>query len=432
MTPPWGRLLRLRKEKERMKHLKLGFIGAGFIAKFYTRSLKYIRNADLSAIYAIKGADELASMARQLGVGDPKVCGSIAELVKNCDVVAVLVPNFAKVAIMEEVAAARAAGAEMLGLIVDKPLARNMREANRMVELGDACKVSVAYHENQDHMEPIRVGLEQLKPAMFASGPLMLARSAEEHGGPHEPWFWDPTKQGGGVLCDMGCHSIDVSRFILTPPGKPLDFLQPVSVTARTLLLKWGQPAYRKKLLEERGVDYSKTPAEDYATGMVEFRNPETGQIVAGQFTDSWMWDMQGLRLLMEALGPGYATRIDSLVSPLSVFIGDAVAEAIKDAESALEKATATRGLLVVHPNEMDLYGYIAELQDSVRAFSTGGKPLLDWRHGRSVTELVMAAYMSAERGKTIDLTDPAVTAELQTYIPLIQQGKGGEVLFAK
>src|ERR1039457_6577423 len=165
-----------------MKHLKLGFIGAGFIAKFYTRSLKYIRNADVSAIYAIKGADE------------PKVCGSIAELVENCDVVAVLVPNFAKVAVMEEVAAARAAGAETLGVIVDKPLARNMREANRMVELGDACKVSVAYHENQDHMEPIRVGLEQLKPAMFASGPLMLARSAEEHGGPHEPWFWDPTK----------------------------------------------------------------------------------------------------------------------------------------------------------------------------------------------------------------------------------------------
>jgi hypothetical protein len=80
----------------------------------------------------------------------------------------------------------------------------------------------------------------------------------------------------------------------------------------------------------------------------------------------------------------------------------------------------------------MDLYGYIAELQDSVRAFSTGGKPLLDWRHGRSVTELVMAAYMSGETGKTIDLRDPATKAALQTYIPLIQQGKGGDVLFGK
>ena len=28
------------------------------------------------------------------------------------------------------------------------------------------------------------------------------------------------------------------------------------------------------------------------------------------------------------------------------------------------------------------------------------------------------------------DLTDPAVQKELETYIPLIQQGKGAEVLF--
>jgi hypothetical protein len=37
---------------------------------------------------------------------------------------------------------------------------------------------------------------------------------------------------------------------------------------------------------------------------------------------------------------------------------------------------------------------------------------------------------MSAEKKKVIDLTDPAIQQELETYIPLIQQGKGGEVLF--
>ncbi len=40
-----------------------------------------------------------------------------------------------------------------------------------------------------------------------------------------------------------------------------------------------------------------------------------------------------------------------------------------------------------------------------------------------------MAAYMSAEKRKTIDLTDPATKEELETYIPLIQQGRGAEVL---
>lgn len=36
-----------------------------------------------------------------------------------------------------------------------------------------------------------------------------------------------------------------------------------------------------------------------------------------------------------------------------------------------------------------------------------------------------MAGYLSAERGKTIDLTGKALPAELDSYVPAIQQGKG-------
>jgi hypothetical protein len=43
-----------------------------------------------------------------------------------------------------------------------------------------------------------------------------------------------------------------------------------------------------------------------------------------------------------------------------------------------------------------------------------------------------MAAYMSAEKKKTIDLTDPAMREELETYIPLIQQGRGTEMLYVE
>jgi hypothetical protein len=42
---------------------------------------------------------------------------------------------------------------------------------------------------------------------------------------------------------------------------------------------------------------------------------------------------------------------------------------------------------------------------------------------------LVTAAYLAAETGRTVDLTDPAVQATLESYIPLIQQGRGAEVL---
>ncbi len=40
-----------------------------------------------------------------------------------------------------------------------------------------------------------------------------------------------------------------------------------------------------------------------------------------------------------------------------------------------------------------------------------------------------MAAYLSAERGSVVDLTDPATRAELDDYIPAIQRGDGAGVL---
>lgn len=42
------------------------------------------------------------------------------------------------------------------------------------------------------------------------------------------------------------------------------------------------------------------------------------------------------------------------------------------DAETALEKATASRGLLAVQPNEADLYGYVDEQVDMRQAFLSG------------------------------------------------------------
>ena len=230
-------------------------------------------------------------------------------------------------------------------------------------------------------------------------------------------------------MSDMGCHCLAVGWYALTPPGKSPMFLQPQSVMADLSLLKWGQPRWKKELLERHGVDYGKTPAEDFATGMVTYKNPETGAIVKSQFTVSWMYDKQGLRLALDGIGPGYAFEMNTLRSPLEIFIGDIAAEGAADSELALEKSQSTRGLLAVHSNEADLYGYNDENEDAAIAFATGRQPMLDWNYGVEIVRLTMAAYLSAERKATVDLTDPATARELETYVPLIQQGRGAEVL---
>lgn len=412
--------------------LKLGVVGAGFIARFHAKAMLQVRGVEITGVLSRTEASarSFAQMVKDRGLGECEVFQDVREMAKRVDVIAIYAPNFTRIETVEKIVEAVKQGAALKGLICEKPLGRNVKEARRLVELAQSVNLPTAYFENQIFMKLMQAQLKQLAPQQRSMGPLMLTRSAEEHGGPHEPWFWDPTRQGGGVLSDMGCHSIAVGWYALTPLDKPLTFLQPTSISADCALLKWGLPQWREKLRKKFGVDYAKTPAEDFATGMITYRNPATQQLVKAQFTDSWMFEKQGLRLFMDGMGPGYAFEVNTLQSSLQIFIGDAAAEATADAELALEKSTASRGLLAVQYNEPDLYGYTDEIEDALRAFSAGRDAMLPWSYGLEIVKLAMAGYMSAERKQTIDLTSPAIQKELETFVPLIQQGRGAETLF--
>jgi predicted dehydrogenase len=409
--------------------LRYGIIGGGFITGFQLRALRQVRGVEVAGVVSRRAGAAHAAYAREHGLGECRASASIGEMVPRVDVVALFGPNFERVAQLEEVAQAVRAGARLRGLICEKPLARNLPEARRMLELAREIGAPTAYFENQIHMKSVQASRAQLAPVIEAMGPLLLARAAEEHSGPHGAWFWDPTRQGGGVLSDMGCHSLALSWFALTPPGQPVRKLEPVAVSCDTALLKWGQPRWREELLRRHGVDYGRAPAEDFATGLVSYRDPEDGRIAKGQFTVSWMYDKQGLRLLLDGLGPGYALETNTLHSPLEVFVGDAAARGVRDAESALEKSTASQGLLAIQPNEPDLYGYTDENEDALRAFEAGRSALLDWDYGFEIVRLTMAGYLSAERRAEVDLRDPLTRKTLDDYVPLIQQGRGAEVL---
>jgi predicted dehydrogenase len=409
--------------------LRYGIVGAGFVTGFHLRALESVRGVEVAGITSRSRPDAVAASVRQRGLGECEVFDRVRDMVGVVDVVAVFSPNAARVAVMEEIAEAVAEGASVRGLICEKPLARNLAEADRVLELADAIGAPTAYFENQIHMKMVQQAREQLASVAGTMGPLALARAAEEHAGPHNGWFWDPVQQGGGVLSDMGCHSLAVGWYLLTPHGRAVRHLVPESVVADVGLLKWGRPRWRAELSTRYGVDYSATPAEDFATGTVTYRDPDTGARSKAQFTVSWMYDKQGLRLLVDGIGPGYALEANTLRSPLEVFVGDAAAASVDDAERALEKATASRGLLAIQPNEADLYGYTDENVDALSAFRAGHDALLDFAYAREIVRLTMAAYLSAEERRAVDLTDPATSDRLDTYVPLIQQGRGADIL---
>jgi hypothetical protein len=85
---------------------------------------------------------------------------------------------------------------------------------------------------------------------------------------------------------------------------------------------------------------------------------------------------------------------------------------------------------MAVQYNEADLYGYTDENRDMVQSFHQRKDAMLTWDYGLEITKLVMAAYMAHEKGCTLDLTDTRVQSELETYVPAIQQGRGGDLLY--
>ena len=412
-----------------MKTLRYGLIGGGFITGFHLRALESVRGVEVEGLVSRTPPHALAKSARERDLGEAQVFDSVGEMAHQVDVLALYNPNFGRVDTMEQIATAVADGAKLRGLICEKPLGRNLAEARRVVALARQIGVPTAYFENQIHMKMLQVARTQLAGAAAGMGPLTLARSGEEHAGPHNGWFWDPTQQGGGVLSDMGCHCIAVGWYLLTPAGRGPRHLVPQTVSADVALLKWGQPRWRAELLDRYGVDYSRTPAEDFATGLVTYADPDTGHRSKAQFTVSWMYDKQGLRLLVDGIGPGYALEANSLRSPLEVFIGDAAADGVTDSELGLEKATASRGLLAIQPNEPDLYGYTDENIDAAQAFRAGHDAMLNFEYGLEIVRLTMAAYLSAEEGRVVDLTDPGTNDRLETYVPKIQQGLGAAQL---
>src|SRR5467141_4122177 len=248
------------------KRLGIGIVGSGFNAKFHMLGFVGVRDADILGVWSPNqnNAAETASIAKKLGVGEAKAYPSIAAMVEDpaIDAIWLCGPNYARIENVEEMVSTIERGkGQLLGIACEKPLARNVSEAKRVLDLVNKVGLPHGYLENQVFAPQVEVGRNLLwaRGAKLTGRPY-LARAAEEHSGPHEPWFWQGALQGGGVLSDMMCHSVEVARFMLTAPGATRDTLRLVSASATTANLKWTRPRYVADLRTRMGIDFGKRP----------------------------------------------------------------------------------------------------------------------------------------------------------------------------
>ena len=407
-----------------MSRLNVAFIGSGFNTRFHLQAWRGVRDADVVGIWSpnAKNAESAVRMARELDVGPAKAYRSIAEMVAdgNVDAIWLCGPNHARIENVEEIVDTIHRGkGELKGIACEKPLARTVAEAQRVELMADSVGLMTGYLENQLFAPHVEAGKSLIWARGAATtGRPYLARAAEEHSGPHMPWFWHGRLQGGGVLNDMMCHSALVVRHLLTKPGEPLGTVKPLRVTGHIASLKWTRPEYTKRLKKMMGnaVDYSKTPAEDFASLTIEFRTSD-GHRVIGEATTSWSFVGAGLRLSAELLGPEYSMRWNSLDSGLQLFFSREVRG--RAGEDLVEKQNAEMGLMPVVPEEYLAYGYTNEDRHFVRVFLGKEEPRLTFADGVEVVKLLMTAYQSAEQGKTLAFPPKGLTR----FVPAVAKG---------
>lgn len=406
------------------RSLGVGFVGSGFNARFHMQAFQAVRDAEVRGVWSpnLDHSSSAAALARSLDIGAAKAYGSIRDMVADpaIDALWLTGPNHTRLENLEEIVHALEGGVGTLrGIACEKPLARNVAEAKRMLALIQRCGVTHGYLENQVFAPQIETGRSRLWARGAATtGRPYLARASEEHSGPHAPWFWRGELQGGGVLNDMMCHSVLLVRHLLTQPGAARSSVRPVRVTGHIASLKWSRAPYAAQLSATFGdeVDYAKHPSEDFASVTIEFETAG-GQILIGEASTSWSFVGAGLRLSAELLGPEYSMSWNTLDSGLNLFFSREVRGS--SGEDLVEKQNAEVGSMPVVANEAAAYGYESEDRHFVRAFLGKETPRLTFDDGLEVVSLLMTAYQSAELGKTLDFPPP----DLDSFVPAVARG---------
>jgi myo-inositol 2-dehydrogenase/D-chiro-inositol 1-dehydrogenase len=343
-----------------MPKTKVALLGAGFIAEIHIESYqRFVPDAEVVAVYT-RDAGRAEAFAKKHYIARAFSDYEKAITESGCDVVDICLPNFlhARTAL-----AALNAGKHV---IIEKPLAMTLEEADAMIAAARAQKRLLMYAEELC-FAPKYERVRKLV-AEGAVGDIYMLKQAEKHSGPHSDWFYDINQSGGGVLMDMGCHGLAWFRWMLGGAPK----IKTVYAQMNTIFHK------------------NRTQGEDNTITIVEFENG-----VIGVAENSWA-KHGGMDDHIEVYGTGGVSYAD-------LFLGNSARTySEKGYGYAMEKAGSTKGWTYTIFEEAFNQGYPQELQHFIRCVREGEKPLVTAEDGRAVLEMMYAAYASARSGAKV------------------------------
>ena len=342
-----------------MQRTKVAILGAGFITDIHMESYhRFVPEAEVVAVYARNG-EKAKAFAEKYTI--PQWYDDIDAILEKsgCEVVDICLPNY-----LHATTAIKAAEAGK-HIIIEKPLAITLEEADSMIEACKKAGVKLMYAEElcfAPKYERVRQMVNE-----GAIGDIYMLKQSEKHSGPHTDWFYDIDLAGGGVLMDMGCHAVAWFRWMLKNSK-----VVSVYATMSTVLHK------------------QRTKGEDNSVVIIEFENGVTA--VA---ENSWA-KHGGMDDKCEVYGTEGVIYAD-------LFMGNSAISYSKNGYGyAMEKADTTVGWSFTVFEEAFNQGYPHELKHFIECVQQDKQPLVTGEDGRAVLEIIYAAYASAKEGKKI------------------------------
>jgi len=341
-----------------MDQVRVGIIGSAFSSNIHAEAFQEVPEAVLVAACSPnkKHVEEFAGKWKipSFFTDHRKVFDR-----KDIDVVVVGIPNDMH---REVVEAAAKAGKHV---IIEKPLAHTLEDADAMVAACKKHKVKLMYAETIC-FSPKYVRAKKLVDE-GAIGKLYMVKQGEKHSGPHSDWFYDVQRSGGGSIMDMGCHGIEWARWMY---GKP----RPKSVVAHC----------------QRVLHTGRTRGEDNSVVILEF---EGGGIAV--IEDSWA-KHGGMDDRVELHGTDGVVYCDLLHgSSMETYSQNGYGYAV-------EKAGETRGWTFTVFEEAHLYGFPHEMRHFIQCILNDEPPQETGEDGRATLEIIYAAYESAGTGRKV------------------------------
>jgi len=272
------------KSSYKGKKFRIALIGCGGIAQTHLGALKQFDDVEVVAGVDIIPA-RLKTMEEKWGV--VKLYKDWKTMLKEVqpDAVDICTPNGVHA---QPAIDAAAAGCHV---IVEKPMAMNPAECQKMIDTAKKSKVKLSvgfqyrYHSNSQFLKRA-VDEGQLGDIMFAR-----CQALRRRGIPNWGVFGQKKLQGGGPMIDIGVHVIEMAHYVMGSP-------KPVACTGNTWTFMGNKPS--KIASQWPNWDHKTYTVEDLAIGHVRFENGAILHIEASFCNhiekDLWNFELMGTK----------------------------------------------------------------------------------------------------------------------------------------